>query len=373
MTHAFTEGDRGHMRRALELACRGLGATKPNPMVGAVIVKDGQIIAEGYHQRVGGPHAEREALAVAGDAARDATMYVTLEPCNHHGRTPPCTEGIIEAGIRRVIIAGCDPNPLVNGHGVQRLRDAGIEVQCGLMETEAETLNEPFLTAMRNRRPFVLLKAALSLDGFLATKTGDSGQTSGGMSSPEAFAEVHASRAALDAIMVGINTVRTDNPRLTARNQRDDVIQPVKIVLDPSLSIDPAARLFEDAAGRVVLYCRPDADEEKRRKLEHIGAVIVPLQADARGHIAAADMLQDMWTRNITSVLVEGGSHVHATFIAESLYDRLCLFATPYLFGEGVPFCQPFGVSRLSEAPHLDIISSRKVGDDIMICARRTS
>ena len=373
MTHGFTEDDRGHMRRALELAGKGLGTTKPNPMVGAVIVKDDQVIAEGYHRRVGGPHAEREALAIAGDAARDATMYVTLEPCNHHGRTPPCTEGIIEAGIRRVVIAGYDPNPRVTGHGVQRLRDAGIEVRCGLMEAEAENLNEPFLTAMRNRRPFVLLKAALSLDGFLATKTGDSGQTSGGMSSPEAFAEVHASRAALDAIMVGINTVRTDNPRLTARNQRDDVIQPVKMVLDPSLSIDPDARLFEDAAGRVVLYCRPDADAQKRRELESMGAVVVVLRADARGHIAAADMLADMWSRNITSVLVEGGSHVHATFIAEELYDRLCLFATPYIFGGGIPFCQPFGVNRLDEAPRLKIISSRKVGDDIMICARRAT
>ena len=370
MSQSWTDGDRGHMRRALELACKGLGATKPNPLVGAVIVKDGQVIAEGWHKRLGGLHAEREALALAGDAARGATMYVTLEPCNHHGRTPPCTEAIMEAGISRVIVAGCDPNPLVSGSGIRRMRDAGIEVQCGLLEDEAGALNEPFLTAMRNQRPFVLLKAALSLDGFIATKSGDSGQTTGGMSSAEAFAEVHASRAALDAIMVGINTVRMDNPRLTVRGMGDDVIQPIKIVLDPSLSIDPGAKLFEDARGRVLLYCREDADPARHKIIEDAGGVVIPLAADAQGRLSAADILKDMWERCITSVLVEGGAHVHRTFIAEGLFDRLCLFATPCIFGEGVPFCHPFGVTDLKDAPQLDIISARMVGSDVMICAR---
>jgi diaminohydroxyphosphoribosylaminopyrimidine deaminase/5-amino-6-(5-phosphoribosylamino)uracil reductase len=320
-----------HMRRALELARRALGRSSPNPGVGAVIVRDGQVVGEGWTAPAGGPHAEQVALRQAGPAARGATIYVTLEPCCHHGRTPPCTDALIRAGIRRVEIGTPDPNPRVAGAGAAALRDAGIEVHVGLGAHAARALIAPFRRWVLRGRPLVMAKYAMTLDGRIASRSGDSRWVSG----PDARRLVHQWRDVSDAILVGAGTVLADDPRLGTRlPEGEDPHQPLRVVLDSRGRTPLTANVFDPAQGgpTVVASVRPDegwADALGRR-----GVDTWRLPGDGEGRVDLPALLDRLaGERGVTSLLVEGGSAVLGAFLGQGLVDRLAAFVAPKLVG----------------------------------------
>jgi len=364
----MAETHEAFMRRALELARRGEGYTRPNPMVGAVVVRDGEIIAEGYHARCGGPHAEAEALERAGRAARGADLYVNLEPCvDFPGKkTPSCAERIIAAGIRRVIIATRDPNPLVGGKGVERLRAAGIEVVEGVLAEEARELNEIFFHWIRTGRPFVALKLAMSLDGKIATRTGDSRWITG----PEARRRAHELRRRHAAVLVGVNTVLADDPRLTVREVEGP--QPLRIVLDSRGRIPLSARVLSGEAGTVIAAGEgmpPDKLEALRDK----GAEVWRLPA-AAGRVDIAALLARLGERGVDSVLVEGGGEVAWSFLSRGLVHKLYLFYGPVVIGgrEAIPAVGGEGVPQLAAAPRFRFGTVERLGADLLVTAYPT-
>lgn len=363
--------DLAHMRLALELAARGRGFTAPNPMVGAVVVKAGAIVGQGYHERVGEAHAEVNALNAAGEAARGATLYVTLEPCNHTGRTPPCTRRVVEAGIRRVVVAMLDPNPHVTGGGCQLLRANGLEVVTGVCQGEAEALNEVFVKFMRTKRPFVLLKCALTLDGQLATRTGDSKWVTG----PAAREAVHELRHHLDAIMVGRHTIGADDPSLTTRradSQGEDAAagrDPARVVLDSRLSVDPEARIFKTgSAAPTYLLHGPAVDDGRRAILKDRGARLIEVATGSGGLDLNAAMAA-LGGEGITSVLLEGGGRLIASALKAGVVDKVNLFYAPKLLGgnDGVPMCDGPGVEKMADALALKRVRVAAYGVDVMV------
>jgi len=314
------------MARALDLAERGRGETNPNPMVGCVIVRDGRAVAEAWHHRAGSPHAEALALDRAGPKARGATLYVNLEPCAHEGRTPPCAPRIVGAGLRRVVAAVRDPNPAVNGRGLARLRRAGIEVTTGVMESDALLLNEPFMIAAPLRRPFVLLKAALTLDGRIATRTGDSKWITG----PAQRREARRLRRRYDAVAVGIGTVLADDPRLLPQPAARRPFH--RIVFDTSLRLPPDSRLVRSARTTPVWAVCREADSRRRRRLEARGVTVV-IAPGAPGGVSLPWALAEMRRRGIWSLMVEGGSELLGSFLSARLVDQVALFRAPLLLG----------------------------------------
>lgn len=319
--------DVGFMRRALVLAAQSLGETNPNPVVGCVIVRDGRSVAEGSHARAGGPHAEVVALRRAGARARGGTLYVTLEPCAHHGRTPPCAPLVRDAGLARVVVAHGDPHPLVRGRGTALLRRAGIRVETGLLGAEAARLNERFLVSARLGRPFVLLKAALTLDGRIAT----AGGRSRWITSAAQRRQARWLRRLHDCVVVGVGTVLADDPLLlpTPRTRRTFT----RVVLDTRLRLPPASRLVRTASPRaplLVLACAPEP--VRRRALVERGVEVVEVAEDG-GRVSLAASLAALWTRGIASVMVEGGSEVLGGFLAARLVDEVALFRAPLLLG----------------------------------------
>jgi diaminohydroxyphosphoribosylaminopyrimidine deaminase/5-amino-6-(5-phosphoribosylamino)uracil reductase len=319
--------DERFMRRALTLAARGEGETNPNPLVGCVIVQRGRVVGEGFHRRAGGPHAEVVALEQAGARARGATLYVNLEPCAHQGRTPACAPRVAAAGIARVVVATRDPNPRVDGRGLALLRRAGLVSLTGVMGAEAERLNERFLVAARAGRPFVLLKAALTLDGRIATASGDSKW----ITSPSQRRAARRLRRLYDGVLVGIGTALADDPLLlpSPRVQRPFH----RIVLDSGLRLPVDSRLARSARRSPVwVLCHQDADPRRRRALERLGVTVV---ADSRrtGWLRPAWILGELWRRGLWSVMVEGGSEVLGSFLAARLYDQVALFRAPLLLG----------------------------------------
>lgn len=356
------------MARALDLARRGAGRTSPNPMVGAVVVREGRIVGEGYHEKAGTPHAEVHALRAAGPAAAGATLYVTLEPCNHHGRTPPCTEAIIAAGIARVVAAVKDPNPRVAGSGLARLRAAGIAVTEGVLAEEARELNEAFFHFITTGRPFVIMKYAMTMDGRIATATGESRW----ISSPEARERVHRLRAAADAVMVGIGTVLHDDPLLTCRvpGGRD----PVRVVVDSRLRIPPSARVLSvRSEAPTWLATTPLAAPERRaaiRSLRRTGACPVEiLEIPARdGRVDLGALLAELGRREITSVLLEGGAELNAAMLAAGAVQKVLGFVAPKLVG-GREAPGPVGGSgvALPEAWRVEGLKVEKVGEDVLL------
>jgi diaminohydroxyphosphoribosylaminopyrimidine deaminase/5-amino-6-(5-phosphoribosylamino)uracil reductase len=314
------------MRRALELAERGLGETNPNPMVGCVIVKNGRRIAEGWHARAGGPHAEIVALRRAGPAARGATLYVNLEPCVHHGKTPPCAPAVARAGIRSVVAAMKDPDPRVDGRGVAELRAAGIAVTSGVLEPEAIRLNERFVCALRRRRPFVLLKAAMTLDGRIATARRESTW----ITSPAQRREARRFRRLHDAVMVGVGTVLADDPLLMPSPR---VHRPFyRIVVDSRLRIPLASRLVRSARLGPVWVLGAAFRPRKRRRLEERGLSVLSGPA-SRGRVSLRWALSTLWQRGIRSVMVEGGSELLGSFLAARAVDQVALFRAPLILG----------------------------------------
>ncbi len=350
-----TPEDGVFMRRALVLAERGWGRTAPNPMVGAVVVRDGIIVGEGWHTAFGAPHAEVEALRAAGDAARGATVYVTLEPCNHYGQTPPCSDALIAAGVSDVIIAVADPNPVAGG-GAERLRGAGIHVTFGIEDAAASELNAAFLHAFHSDRPFVQLKIALSLDGALSDHTRARGWLTGG----EARREVHRLRAGADGVAIGIGTARTDDPELTVRDVDAPRVLPTRIVFDTSARLPLTSRLVRTAREqRTIVICWAP-DPAHAAALEHAGVVLV--------HAASLeDALVALRSEGIRSLLVEGGAALAASFLQDAMVDRLIIFRAPLILGKdalgafaGLPS------TTIGAAPRWRLVDARRFGDDEM-------
>jgi diaminohydroxyphosphoribosylaminopyrimidine deaminase/5-amino-6-(5-phosphoribosylamino)uracil reductase len=359
-----------YMQLALELAEQGAGYTSPNPMVGAVVVDpDGRIVGKGYHQSVGGPHAEVHAIDDAGPAARGATLYVTLEPCNHFGRTPPCTHKIIDAGITHVVVAMSDPNPMVQGSGNSLLASKGIRVTTGVCEEAARRLNESFIQFVTTRRPFVTLKCAATLDGRIATRTGDSRWVTG----EAARAYVHRLRHDVDAILVGGGTVQTDNPQLTARIPASPdgrkPKDPIRIILDTHLTIPDTAMVLhpESDAETIIVIGPTDSDRKDTLALNpKVRIIEAPLRDEHIDLNALMDMLGLM---GITSLLIEGGSRVIAGALTAGIVDKVLFFFAPKIAGgdDGVPICKGPGPEFMKDCIPVHSVSVRCFDPDILI------
>ncbi len=356
----------GWMQRALALARLGEGCVNPNPLVGAIVVREGKDIGHGYHARFGGPHAEVHALAQAGRAARGATIYVTLEPCCHHGKTPPCTEAIIEAGVARVVIACKDPNPLVSGGGVARLREAGIDVVVGVREAEARRLNEAFEKYVRTGRPFVHLKLAVTLDGRIATRTGDAKW----ISCATSRRLVHRWRRSHAAVAVGVGTVIADDPKLTVRLVRGR--HPHRFVLDALGEMPPTARLLGEPGETTVIAAR--MSPERERELVRAGATVWRLPSPD-GNLDLAEAWRRMGKAGIDSVLVEGGADTSTRLLQAGWGDRLSMFVSPQVVGDGGSLAAfgDLGITRMVDAIQLDALEIRRVGRDALISGTPTN
>ena len=349
--------DRDYMRRALALAERGWGQTAPNPMVGAVVVAGGEIVGEGYHERFGGPHAEINALLQAGERAQGATLYVTLEPCAHHGKTPPCVDAIIAAGISRVVFAGRDPNAVARG-GSERLERAGVQVDSGVERAAAIDLNAPFYHAQASDRPWVTLKLALSADGAVADPTGQQRWITG----PESRAEVHRMRANSDAIAVGIGTVLADDPELTVRDAPAPRVSPRRVVFDSKARTPLASRLVLGAREiPTTLVVLPEAPEERLMALRAAGVDVVVCSSSLR------DTLVTLRSFGIQSLFVEAGPRLAGALLRESLVDRLTIFHSPLVIGDAAPKGFAFAPRGFEAAlTQHRIIESRRFGQDTM-------
>lgn len=352
------------MREALNLAKRGLGKTSPNPAVGSCLVKGGRVVAEGWHRKAGLPHAEIEALTAAGKRAKGSTLFVTLEPCCHFGRTPPCTGAIIAAGVKKVVVGAPDPNPKVAGKGVAALRAAGIEVVEGVLADECAAINPAYNKYITKGLPLVTLKLASSLDGRIATANGESKWITG----PEARALVHRMRAENDAVMVGAKTALKDDPELTVRLARGR--NPIRVILDSTLSLPIASKVFngvKEGKARLIIFTSLGADEKRLKKAVDSGAEVIRVASNGSG-LSLKKVLKELAKREITSVLVEGGGQVSASLLKEKLVDRLLVFYGPMVLGsDSLPSVGPLGLMGLRHAPRFKTTRVRKIGDDILI------
>jgi len=353
------------MKQALEIAQKGRGFTSPNPMVGAVIVKNDKVIAKGYHEAAGKAHAEVKAIEIAGPEAVGATLYVTLEPCNHFGRTPPCTQRILQAGIGRVVVAMKDPNPQVPGGGIEYLQSNGVDVKLGVCEKEAIRLNEVFIKYVRTKRPFVAVKCASTLDGQIATRTGDSRWVTG----PEAREYVHHLRHAMDAIMVGVGTIETDDPRLTTRIDGLHGLNPKRIILDTRLRIPEHARVLrQPSESDTIIVVGPAACREKLARIQHSGIRVLhsPLK---NGWIDLDPLMDRLGAMGITSILIEGGGRVVASALSSEIVDKIYFFYAPKILGgnDGVPVCFGKGAERINQCIRVEEMTVERLGDDILV------
>lgn len=353
------------MARALALAARGLGATSPNPPVGAVLIRGNRVVGEGYHRRAGGPHAEVLALRRAGSRARGATLYVSLEPCCHlDKRTPPCVPAIIASGVARVVIAARDPNPKVRGRGLTALRRAGLRVDPGVGSADAELLIEPYRTLITSGRPFVTLKAASTLDGKIATAKGESRWITG----PAARKLVHQLRGRADAIVAGIGTILADDPSLTARTGAVRGRMPLRVVLDPSLRIPLRAKVLRGRKAPTLIVTTPQSTRARRAALQKIGADVLVLPSH-RGKIKWRTLLSELGRRGIASLLIEGGAEVNASALHEGAVDRVLFFLAPRMLGgrDAVGAIGGRSPAHLSEALQLKRVSVMRCGPDILV------
>lgn len=357
---ALTDTD--FMARALELAARAKGQTSPNPAVGAVVVQQGRIVGQGYHRRAGEAHAEIVALKDAAKAAKGATLYVTLEPCCHSGRTGPCTEAIISAGVGRVVYSVSDPNPQVNGRGARRLRRAGIAVTGGVMRREAEELNEMYLHYQRTGRPFVTLKLAQTLDGRIAASNGESKWITG----PPARTLVHQMRREHDAIAVGMGTVRADNPSLTVRRVRG--YDPYRLVVSSTLKFPASCKLIENNHDhRTICVSTRSAISRFRKQGGTPGLSFWQVASAGRGKIDLSDMLTRAADFGLRSVLVEGGARLASSLLRENLVNKMVVFVAPRLLGNGLPALADLGVTSLSDSLRLDRVTVSQCGADAVV------
>jgi diaminohydroxyphosphoribosylaminopyrimidine deaminase/5-amino-6-(5-phosphoribosylamino)uracil reductase len=357
--------DERYMQVALDLARERKGYTHPNPTVGAVIVKDGQIIGKGKHEKAGMPHAEREAIKDAlqkGYSLQGATMYITLEPCCHYGKTPPCTNAIIDSGVKRVVVATLDPNPKVAGKGIKILQERGIETEVGVLEEEAKRLNEDFFIFITEKRPFVHLKVAQSIDGKIATATGSSKWITG----EEARRLAHRLRNEATAVMVGVGTALKDNPSLTVRYIQTEK-QPVRVLLDKQLKTPLNFNIFNKDAETVV-FTSDKADKGKIKELESRGNIKVITLPLYQGRFSLEDILSNLYKLDIVHLLVEGGGDTITQFLKQSKFDKLSLFLAPKIIGaDGIPSIHNLGIKDINDTLNLQIEEIQKIGRDLLI------
>jgi len=343
------------MRRALRLAARGAGRTSPNPMVGAVLVRDDEVIAEGWHQRAGEPHAEAIALERAGERARGATLYLNLEPCAHQGRTPPCATAVIGAGVARVVAAMRDPDPRVDGRGLRAIRDAGIEAESGVLEAEARRLNEGFISRVERGRPFVLLKLATTIDGRVAV----AGRRY--LSGKSAIKEVHRLRDRYDAVMVGVGTVLADDPELTVREVKGR--DPLRVVLDAEARTPPAAKVVRSLdPQRTIIFVARDADQRRTKRLRDAGVLLATLPRAEPDGLDVSAGLRWLAEHGVNTVLSEGGPHVAASLLRDKVVDRVLFIVTPVAGGPGVP-----AIEGLAAPVELASLRAKRLGSDVLL------
>jgi len=351
------------MKLALDLARGTLGQTSPNPVVGAVLVKDGQIIGMGAHLKAGEPHAEVHAIEMAGDQAIGSVLYVTLEPCSHYGKTPPCSDLVIKTGIKKVFVATTDPNPQVAGKGIERMKKAGIEVEVGMLQEEARDLNKVFFYNIQSGLPYVTLKSAASIDGKTATVTGESRWITG----EEARLDVHHFRHQHDGIMVGVNTVLKDNPSLTTRLVEGGK-NPIRIILDTHLRTPLDAKIITDQKAPTWIITGADVDRKREIQLSELGIEVMKMESQK---ISIKEMLAALGKRGITSLFVEGGAEVHGSFLKERAFQQIITYIAPKLIG-GKNAPASFGgqgIEQIGDAVSLNIIQVDLIGSDIRIIA----
>ena len=346
-----------YMELAIKLAEKGKGTTSPNPMVGCIIVKRGRIVGKGFHKKAGTEHAEVLAIQDAGKKAMNSTMYVTLEPCSHWGRTPPCTEKIVESGVREVIIGMKDPNSLV--HGYMELKARGLKTKIGILEEDAEKLNEPYVKWIKTKKPFVLIKVAMSADGRIATKTGDSKY----ITSKEARTLVHQVRTEVDAVMVGVNTVIRDDPELTPRLYKGK--DPLKIVVDSNLKIPKNCNLMKDPS-RLVVATTTKASKSDVQRLQDKGIRVIITKPD-KGMVDLKELIKELGKSEIINVMIEGGSELNSSAINAGLVDKIMIFTAPKLIGNGKGAIGNLGITKIAKAINLKNPVCRLVGKDLLI------
>ena len=355
--------DEDYMREALQLARHAEGRTSPNPLVGALLVRDGRVIAAGWHRKAGTAHAEIHALQMAGELAQGATLYVTLEPCSHYGRTGPCANAVVKAGVRRVVIGMQDPNPLVAGKGIAILQAAGIEVSCGVLEKEARQLNEVFLKWITTHQPFVVLKTAMTLDGKIATAAGESQW----ITNEKARQRGHELRDRYDAILAGIGTVLADDPSLTARLPDGSGQNPLRVIVDSRARTPLSAKVVTDQQAPTLIAVTAAAPAERVQALRSAGAEVLVLNEGPQVDLPA--LLAYLGKREVTSLLVEGGGQVNFSLLQAGLVDKVCAFVAPKLVG-GVQALTPVegaGFARLSEAVQLDGLRAEMLEDNVCL------
>ncbi len=353
------------MKKVLKIASKVHGLTSPDPAVAAIVVKNNRIISSGYHDEYTKPHAETFALKKAGTKAKGATLYVNLEPCCHFGNNPPCTDNIIKSGITRVVAAMMDPNPLICGKGFDKLKKAGIKVEGGILEAEAKKLNEHFIKHITTKKPFVVLKMAMSLDGKISTKTGDSSW----ISSNESRKQVHRLRKVVDAVIVGINTIAKDDPMLNIRNvPKGKFDNPLRIIVDSKARISLSSKVLKDNSSKTIIAVTKAAPARKIAQIKKLGAEVLILK-DREGKVSLSSLITKLGERNITHVLIEGGGSLAASAIEEKIVDKIIFFIAPIIIG-GKTAPTPIegkGIDQLIKAVSLKDVLVRKSGQDIMI------
>jgi len=349
---------KAYMRLAIKLAEKGKGCVSPNPLVGAIIVKRGSIAGQGFHKKCGQEHAEIIAIRNAGKKAIGSTLYVTLEPCSHWGKTPPCTEKIVDTGIKEVIIGMKDPNREVDGYNV--LRSRGIKTRIGILEEECKKLNEPFVKWIKCKMPFVAVKAAMSLDGKIATNTGNSKYITG----KEARRYVHNLRSCYDAVLVGANTVVKDDPQLTTRMVKGR--NPIKIVLDSKLKLPLTSKVFKNEPEKLIVATTKKANKSKIKKFENKGTNVLVMPT-SKGMVDLMSLMKALGKLEICSVLVEGGAEINTAFIKEKLADKVLFFISPKIIGKGLSSLGDLGISQVDKSIKLKDIETKKLGKDILV------
>ncbi len=363
---ADQQQDTLYMTEALRLAEKARGRTSPNPMVGAVVVKDGRIIGKGYHTKAGAPHAEIEAFQDAQENLQGTTLYVTLEPCCTYGKTPPCTDAIIRAGIRRVVAAMIDPDSRANGKGIQQLREAGIQVDVGILEDQARRLNEAFVKHAMTGLPFVISKFAMSLDGKIATKVGDSKY----ITNEASRAYVHTLRDQIDAIMIGIGTVLADDPLLTTRLPDTSGKNPHRVIIDTHLSIPLTAKVVTDtSSAKTTVFTGEHVDQYKVEQLRKRGVDIQTIAYDESGKLDLREVFANLGKRKILSVLLEGGAEINGSAFRHRLVDKVLVFIAPLIIGgrDARSPVEGTGIEALRDAIKLSQVTTQRFGDDILV------
>lgn len=369
----FRDKDLRFMERAFELAKKGEGFVSPNPLVGAVIVKDGKIIGEGYHAAFGEDHAEVMAIDSASDNVEGADLYVNLEPCSHYGKTPPCSLKVIRSGIKRVFIANTDPNPKVAGGGISQLEDKDIEIYEGLLAEEGRKLNESFFHYMEKKRPFYNLKVAQTIDGYIAAPGGDARWISGEKSREYA----HYLRHKLDAVLVGRGTAELDDPQLTVRHLNGDVSQPTRVILDSNLKISLKAKLFKEARkgghlSDIIIFTGPDVDAVKKSRFQELpGVRIIELALNDNNQLDLNDLSQKLINFDLINIMIEGGSRLNYSFLKAGLLDKYYIFISPKILGgdDGIPVFAGSAPDKIYKSDKINIDKTEKFGEDILIIA----